>query len=261
MQQTSVPPMNFEQAIALMDRQFAMRDEEFAKQEALRKAEMQKRDEELRMQMEKRDEDLRIQMQKRDEEMQKRDEEFAKQEALRKAEMEKRDEEFRIQMQKRDDEMKKRDEEYKKLSRRFGDLGNRLGEIIEYMVTPQLKEKFDKYGFYFRNASTKVEVNNEKRESVTEIDVVLYDGDKIMAVEVKTKPTTDNIDRHVLRMQQIIQYPNTTTQGKKVYGAIAAAIIENKVLEAAFNAGFYVISQTNDMIEVIPPPDDFVAKF
>ena len=45
--------------------------------------------------------------------------------------------------------MQKRDEEMKNLSRRFGDLGNRLGDIVEYLVASNLKEKFDKYGFYF----------------------------------------------------------------------------------------------------------------
>ena len=159
------------------------------------------------------------------------------------------------------EEMKEFKEKMENLSRRFGDLGNRLGEIVEYLVTSNLKEKFDKYGFYFRNTALKVEINDGSRKQITDIDVLLYDGDKVMAVEVKTKPIIEDVRRHILRMQQIIQYPNNLTRGMKIYGAIAGAIIENEVLEIAFESGFYAISQTDDNVDIITPPANFVAKY
>ena len=214
-------PMNFKQAMAILEKQY---------QNTLAKIELDKK--------------------LHQEEMQKRDEE-----------MQKRDAEFKLQMQKYDEASKKRDAEFKNLSRRFGDLGNRLGEIVEYLVTSNLKEKFDKYGFYFRSTMLKVEINNEKRQPITDIDVLLYDGDRTMAVEVKTRPTQEDVKRHILRMQQIQKYTPGIIENKRVYGAIAGAIIDKDVLDAAFEAGFYVISQTDDNVDIIPPPADFVAKY
>ncbi len=225
MEQTVIPaPMTFEQAMAILEKQH---------QDTLAKIEADK------IKYEKQHQDT-----------------LAKIEADRKLhqeQMKKRDEEFEEQM----GEFKK---EMKNLSRRFGDLGNRLGDIVEYLVASNLKEKFDKYGFYFRSMGLKIEISDGKK-TITDIDVLLYDGDKIMAVEVKTKPTIDDVQRHILRMEQIVQYTNFMTEDKKVYGAIACAMLEEEVKEEAFKSGFYLICQTGDNIDIVEPPDGFVAKY
>ena len=146
-----------------------------------------------------------------------------------------------------------------RLSRRFGDLGNRLGDVIEGLISPNLKEKFSKYGFSFGGSTTKYEILAGKRV-VTDIDVLLRDGDSIMAVEVKTKPMDANIIKHIWRMEQILNYPDDLTRGKKIYGAIAGAVFDEDVKEMAFEAGFYVICQTGDTVNIITPPENFVPK-
>jgi hypothetical protein len=220
--------LTFEQAMLILDKQH---QDTLAKIEADKKLHAEE--------MRKRDEELKLQMEKKDEEMRKRDEELK---------------EFKAQM-------KKRDAKFKKLSIRFGDLGNRLGEIVEYLVTSNLKEKFDRYGFYFRTTALRVKITDNNRKDVTDIDVLLYDGDKVMAVEVKTRPTLVDVDRHILRMEQIQLYTPGLVEHKKVYGGIAGAIIDADVREAVFSAGFYLITQTDDNVDVIDPPSDFVAKY
>ncbi len=150
--------------------------------------------------------------------------------------------------------------EMKNLSRRFGDLGNRLGDIIECIVAPNLQEKFKKYGFDFHNSSTHLVVKDGKK-TITEIDVILEDGDCVMLVEVKTKPTIDDITKHIERMQKMQQHPTRATRGAKMYGAIACAMLEEEVKEEAFKSGFYLICQTGDNIDIVEPPDGFVAKY
>ena len=161
---------------------------------------------------------------------------------------------------KHDAEMKKFSDEMKNLSRRFGDIGNRLGEITEYIVAPDLCEKFNKFGFTFANVTLRHTISDGKK-TITDIDVLLTDGDSIMAVEVKTKPNLNDIERHINRMELILKYPSRTTQGAKVYGAIACAIIDEDIKKAIFDAGFYVICQTGDNVNIIPPPDSFVPKY
>ena len=82
-----------------------------------------------------------------------------------------------------------------------------------------------------------------------------------MLVEVKTKPTIDDVDKHIERMEKMQQHPTRATRDAKMYGAIAGAIINKDVIDAAFAAGFYVISQTGDNVDIIEPPSTFVAKY
>ena len=185
---------------------------------------------------------------------------FAKIEAdkkLHQEEMKKRDEEMKKRDEKRDEEMKAT---IKRLDRHFGDITNRFGEVIEYMIAPDLCSKFRKYGFNFQQSNTRQQVSDGNKV-LTEIDILLEDGDATMAVEVKTKPTMYDLNRHIRRMSEIQQYPPRSVRGTRLYGAIAGAVITDEIKESAFEAGFYVICQTGDNVEVIPPPDNFVVKY
>jgi hypothetical protein len=258
MENTLKEPLTFEQVMAILE---AERVATMAKIEADKTSMIAKIEADRKSMMEavttKIEADKKLhqeQMQKRDAEMQKRSEEH-------KAELQKRSEEHKEEMQKRDAELKEFKDRMDNLSQRFGDVGNRLGEMTEYLVTPNLKEKFDKYGFYFRSTTLHTEVSDGKRNVLTDIDVLLMDGENVMAVEVKTKAKTDDIQRHILRMQQIQQFTPEIVKNKKVYGAIACAIINEEVKQAAFDAGFYVICQTGENVVIVEPPDNFVAKY
>ena len=227
------PPMTFEQAMAILKEQHANTLAQLEVDKKLHQEEMK---------------EWRERMEKHDEYMKKSDEEW-------KERMEKHDE----YMKKSNERMEKNDERMENLSRRFGNLTNRFGEIVEGLVSPNLCIKFRKYGFNFGNSATRYEISNGKKV-ITDIDVLLEDGDSVMAVEVKTKPTIDDISRHLWRMEQMQNYPPGATRGKKVYGAIACAVIDEDVKEATFNSGFYVICQSGDNVEILPTPDSFVAK-
>jgi len=50
----------------------------------------------------------------------------------------------------------------KDFNKRFGEFTNRLGEVVEYMLAPNMREKFKELGFYFNQAN---------RDSIFEDDV------------------------------------------------------------------------------------------
>ena len=81
-----------------------------------------------------------------------------------------------------------------------------------------------------------------------------------MAVEVKTKPSLDDLNRHIKRMEEIKRYPPRSVRGTKLYGAIAGAVVRKEIRDAAFKAGFYVVSHSGENVKIISPPDSFVAK-
>ncbi|MDR2865296.1 MAG: hypothetical protein LBV68_06800, partial [Spirochaetaceae bacterium] len=87
---------------------------------------------------------------------------------------------------------------------------------------------------------------------------VFQNGEDIMIVEVKTHPTTDDIVRHAKRMtllQTRDMYP-----GLNLYGAIAAAVIDDETREAAIEQGFYVLEQSGDTMKILPDDPDFKPR-
>ena len=174
---------------------------------------------------------------------------------LHAAEMKKREEEFK-------EYERKREEEMKILTKNFGIFGNRLGEIIEYMVAPNIAQMFDEFGFNFETILTNIELKNREKQSVAEVDILLLDGDKAMAVEVKTKPKLTDLERHLKRINRIQTNSISLLRDiKQIYVAIAGAVITPEFKEEAFNLGFYVISQQETNVEIFQPPIDFIANY
>jgi predicted transcriptional regulator len=69
-----------------------------------------------------------------------------------------------------DRQMKERAE---RLDKQLGKLGNRMGEIIEYMIAPNLREKFRELGLNFPQANQNTNVSDYDNNIFLEIDVKL----------------------------------------------------------------------------------------
>jgi hypothetical protein len=86
------------------------------------------------------------------------------------------------------EQLKETDRIVRANARIVGKLGSRMGEVVEYMVVPNLIEKFRELGYDFHQANRNTEVSDRTNNIFLEIDVKLENGDKVMLVEVKTKP-------------------------------------------------------------------------
>lgn len=73
-----------------------------------------------------------------------------------------------------------------------------------------------------------------------EVDILLYNTDVIVAIEVKSTLRKDDIDEHVDRLKLMQQYPLKGTQGTKIIGAMAAMNAQQDVINYAIKHGFYV---------------------
>ena len=180
--------------------------------------------------------------------------------------MEEEDRKFREQMKESDlkfqekiEEARKRAEEedrklreqMKETDRKIGELSNRFGELAEHLVAPGIVERFNELGYRFDKVATKgckVYGNNGKEK--TEIDILLENGDCIMAVEVKSKPKIQNIPHHIKRLEILREFYSNHHDTRKIYGAIAGAIFGNEEKQAAFEAGFYVLVQSGDTMKI-----------
>ena len=167
-----------------------------------------------------------------------------------------------IEMKKRDEYEKKRDAEMKILTENFGNATNRLGEIIEFMVAPNLLQKFDEFGFCFRTLLNRVRITNDKGRFLTEVDILLMDGDKAMVVEVKTKPKKTDLERHLKRMKWIQENKIPLFKDiKKIYSAVAGAVFADDVMKEATDKGFYIISQKEANIDIFEPTNKFITEY
>jgi predicted AAA+ superfamily ATPase len=88
----------------------------------------------------------------------------------------------------------------KETDRKIGALGSRLGEVIEHIMTPGLYKKFKALGYQFNHSSRNHELQDQRKQRMAEIDILLENGEYAMAVEVKTRLTAKDVKDHVKRM-------------------------------------------------------------
>ena len=159
-----------------------------------------------------------------------------------------------VQAQKETDrQMEETDRIVKETSRKIGDLGNRFGEVIEYMVMPNLVKKFQELGFVFTKAYPHATIEDEKNNIITEIDITLENGDKVMIVEVKSKPSTEHIIEHIERMEKVKAHANLHGDRRVFLGAVAGMVFNRNERNFALKQGFYVVEPSGDTFTITAP--------
>jgi Holliday junction resolvase-like predicted endonuclease len=147
----------------------------------------------------------------------------------------------------------KTDRQMQETDRKIGRLGSRLGEVIEHIMSPKLQEKFEALGYRFNHSSRNHELEDEKKNRLTEVDVLLENGDYAMAVEVKTHLTTEDVRDHVKRMEILREVADRHKDRRKYLGAVAGAVIDREVTVYALKIGFYVIVPSGETVEIEAP--------
>ena len=171
------------------------------------------------------------------------------------AEQQKRTEE---QMKRTDEQMKKTDRQMKRTFKQMGFLSNRFGELAEHLVAPGIHDRFNELGYHFEAISPGGHIiKGENGKSRAEIDLLLENGETIMAVEVKTKPKVKHVEEHIKRLEILSDHRRKLNDNRQVEGAIAGAIFGIEEKKATIEAGLYVIEQSGDTMK-IDVPDGFV---
>jgi Holliday junction resolvase-like predicted endonuclease len=144
----------------------------------------------------------------------------------------------------------------KETDKRVGAITNRFGEMVEYMVLPNLVEKFDELGFTFTKAN-RTEITDREHDIITEIDALLENGDTVMVVEIKTKPNTEDILDHIARMEKLRRYADLHNDKRKYMGAMAGVVFSESDKIYALKKGFYVIEPSGDTFSITEPKDSY----
>ena len=161
-------------------------------------------------------------------------------------------------MQENARQMEITDRKLDKLCEQMGGLHNSFGELAEHLVAPGIVERFNEVGFKFDEISTHGKrLYDEKGKVKTEIDLLLENGEFIVAVEIKSKPAIKHIEHHINRLKILREHRNKHHDKRKVLGAIAGAVFPPEVKKEVLDAGLFVIEQSGDTIR-LDLPEGFV---
>jgi hypothetical protein len=162
--------------------------------------------------------------------------------------------EIAVSFKETDRKFQETDRFIKELGKKTGALDHRFGELAEHLVAPGIAEKFNALGYRFDSISPGgKKITDEKGKTLAEVDLLLENGDYIVAVEVKARPRQDDIPDHLERLPVLRRHYDKHHDARKIRGAIAGAIFPAAVKTAARKAGLYVIEQSGDTMKIEVP--------
>ena len=148
---------------------------------------------------------------------------------------------------------KETDRQMKEYNKRFGDFTRRFGEVVEYMIAPNLREKFREYGFKFNETMSNRVFSDDDYNALFEVDIFLQNGEKAMLVEVKTKLTTEDVKEHIERLENMRAYADLHGDKRIFLGAVAGVVMTPHVKKYALGKGFFVIEPSGETLNITPP--------
>jgi len=175
-------------------------------------------------------------------------------------------EESRKQTDARIEEYWKRMEESRKqtdksladMSKNLGGVGNSLGRLTEAIFTAELWKRFSDIGY-----PVSQQCNNKKfygdNQVLTEVDLLIENGEYAILVEIKTDLTASDVDDHLERIGIVRKYFDARGDSRKLIGAVAGGAISDNVMKYAHRKGLYVVTQTGDAVALAEMPHGFKA--
>jgi hypothetical protein len=152
------------------------------------------------------------------------------------------------------EQMKETEKQMKETDKKFGELGIRFGEVVEHLVAAGIEEKFNELGYHFSEVAPEGhKILDDNGQKKAQIDILLENGETVMAVEVKSKPNNKDIKEHVERLQILRESRSRKKDTRKIEGAIAGAVFKDNVKTAARDAGLFVIVQAGDTMNIEVP--------
>jgi hypothetical protein len=81
-----------------------------------------------------------------------------------------------------------------------------------------------------------------------------------MIVEVKSKPTTEDVTEHIERMQKVRAHADLHGDKRVFLGAIAGMIIKDNLKQFVLKSGFYVIEPSGDTFTITAPKGEYSPR-
>ena len=181
------------------------------------------------------------------------------------AERQKEAEERKKEAAEREAKWQKKHEETERIvnevSRQMGGLHNSFGEMAEFMVAPGIIDLFNDLGFHItQSAEHGIKILDEKKRLRAEIDLLIWNGDYIIAIEVKTSLGEKDIEKHRKRLEILREDINKTGDRRKIVGGMAVAVLNDNDRKAILDAGFYLLEPSEYSRMKMDLPEGFVPR-
>jgi len=152
-------------------------------------------------------------------------------------------------------------EQIKQTNKDVGGLTSSISALVSNMVKGNIIEKFEALGYGdLDRCSEKQTFRNKKLGIKGEIDLFLENGDIAILVEVKTTLEIKDVRDHIERLEKFRRYSDARGDKRRFVGAVAGAVVSDNVADFALENGLYVIVQSGEAVEIVTPPEGFVAK-
>jgi len=149
--------------------------------------------------------------------------------------------------------LKETEQFIKEIGKRHGDFTNKFGEIVEYMVAPNLQDRFYDLGLDFPEVGNDIKMKDKKNGISLQIDVYLQSHDTAMLVEVKADLTISDINAHIERLEKMRRYADLRGDKRAFLGAVAGVVIKDDVREYALAQGLYLVQPSGETFNITPP--------
>ena len=133
-------------------------------------------------------------------------------------------------------------------------LGDRLGDLIVHMMASNIRKKLRDLGYVFESIARNKKIEDENRNILAEIDILLENGRYVMIVEVKSLFNLGDVKKHLKRMATIRAYADAHNDRRTYLAAAAGALFDERGRVGALENGMFVIQQAGDGVNITPPP-------
>jgi hypothetical protein len=174
---------------------------------------------------------------------------------VRSAEIDRRFQETDRRFQETDRRFQETDKIIKENAKAISELGRRFGESVEYMVAPNLAERFKEMNYEFTRAFQNKYIKDSRDAVLAEVDTFLENSANVAAVETKVKPSIEDVKDHVKRMEKLRVYADAHNDKRKYLGAIAGMVVKQNVKDFALKNGFFVLEPSGSTFSITAPPD------
>jgi hypothetical protein len=89
---------------------------------------------------------------------------------------------------------------------------------------------------------------------------LIENGVYVMAVEVKTDLSTEDVNEHIERMDIVRKYADEHEDKRKYLGAVAGGIVSESARKYARRKGFFVLEQTGDTVKIAETPKEWKPR-
>jgi hypothetical protein len=130
-------------------------------------------------------------------------------------------------------------------NKQVGGLTSRWGEFVENMIKPAAARIFREQGIDVHYTAMRVKGDDERGSM--EIDILVENGNEIVAIEVKSHLEVRNVKRFLQTLERFKEaFPKY--QNYKLYGAVAGIKIDEKADEYATQEGLFLIEPAGDSV-------------